>query len=144
MFSLPIIASFFFNLCNISQPGNTLINVGPMGNGIIAPIFKRLLLRLGKWLQTNGEAIYNTSLWVKQRDSVNSNVWYTCKKTVYHPHYPTQTPDHSDIITTIYIIFLAWPNDNVLKINDLVSYLIIPEFRIYIIQRPNKYKVSIN
>jgi len=40
--------------------GNALINNGPMGNGLLDPEAVRLYQSLGKWLKTNGEAIYHT------------------------------------------------------------------------------------
>ena len=39
---------------------NLLLNIGPMPNGDIQPEFKERLAYLGKWLQENGESIYNT------------------------------------------------------------------------------------
>lgn len=115
-----------------------------MKNGQIANQFKKVLLRLGQWLDTNGEAIYDTSPWVKQRDSFDSDVWYTCKKTKYNPYNPTMIPGNFDIITTIYVIFLSWPGDNVLRIKDLTSHLINAKFHIYMVQPVNKKKVSVN
>ncbi|MDD3155381.1 MAG: alpha-L-fucosidase [Victivallaceae bacterium] len=38
--------------------GNLLLNVGPDGEGAIPPRAERLLREVGRWLQTNGEAIY--------------------------------------------------------------------------------------
>jgi alpha-L-fucosidase len=39
---------------------NLLLNVGPMPNGQIQPEFVDRLRQVGRWLQTNGEAIYGT------------------------------------------------------------------------------------
>ncbi|MEO8415563.1 MAG: alpha-L-fucosidase [Ginsengibacter sp.] len=39
---------------------NFLLNVGPMPNGKIQPEFIDTLKEIGKWLQTNGQAIYGT------------------------------------------------------------------------------------
>ena len=44
-----------------SKGGNFLLNVGPTGEGVIpAPSVERLAA-MGRWLRTNGEAIYGTS-----------------------------------------------------------------------------------
>jgi alpha-L-fucosidase len=40
--------------------GNYLLNIGPTANGEIIPFEKSVLKAMGKWLETYGEAIYNT------------------------------------------------------------------------------------
>ncbi|GJQ77158.1 Fuca, partial [Trypoxylus dichotomus] len=67
----------------ISCGGNILINVGPTKEGTIIPIYQERLLDLGKWLNINGEAIYSSSPWEVQNDTLNET-WYTAKgKAVY-------------------------------------------------------------
>jgi alpha-L-fucosidase len=48
----------------VSKNGNLLLNVGPQSDGTIAPEIREVLLQIGAWLQTNGEAIYSTRPWV--------------------------------------------------------------------------------
>ncbi len=38
---------------------NLLLNVGPMGNGLVRPVEQGLLLGLGQWIETNKGIIYN-------------------------------------------------------------------------------------
>lgn len=40
---------------------NLLLNIGPMPNGDIQPEFKERLAYMGKWLQVNGESIFDTN-----------------------------------------------------------------------------------
>jgi alpha-L-fucosidase len=44
-----------------SRGGNFLLNVGPRPDGTIQPEFQERLRGIGKWLQTNGESIYETT-----------------------------------------------------------------------------------
>jgi alpha-L-fucosidase len=46
-----------------SKGGNLLINVGPDGRGRIPDLQRQPLSELGEWLETNGEAIFETRPW---------------------------------------------------------------------------------
>ncbi|CAH0701936.1 unnamed protein product [Spodoptera exigua] len=107
----------------VSCGGNALINVGPTKEGTIIPVFQERLLFLGKWLAINGEAIYGSSPWFSQNDTVNGKVWYTCTKETYNATHPTYPPSANDKILAIYAIALEWPKDNWLILGDITSYL---------------------
>ncbi|XP_052223787.1 alpha-L-fucosidase-like isoform X2 [Dreissena polymorpha] len=81
----------------VSCGGNILINVGPTKDGRIVPIFEERLRSLGQWLNVNGAAIYGTSPWVYQNDTVTKNVWYTSKK-------------NSQGSLDVFAILLQWPD----------------------------------
>jgi alpha-L-fucosidase len=56
------VPTLLHNLCDIaSKGGNYLLNVGPTSEGIIPQPEVDRLEAVGKWLKTNGEAIYATS-----------------------------------------------------------------------------------
>lgn len=59
----------------VSCGGNLLLNVGPSKDGRINPIFEERLREMGKWLDVNGEAIYNTKPWIHQNDTRTKDVW---------------------------------------------------------------------
>ncbi len=44
----------------VSHGGNFLLNIGPKGDGSIVPFERDVLLEIGRWLKTNGDAIYGT------------------------------------------------------------------------------------
>lgn len=47
----------------VSHGGNLLLDIGPDAHGKIPVIMQERLLQMGKWLETNGEAIYGTKKW---------------------------------------------------------------------------------
>jgi len=48
----------------VSQGGNLLLNISPMGDGSIPEVQQKALLEVGDWLKQNGEAIYGARPWV--------------------------------------------------------------------------------
>lgn len=49
----------------VSKNGRMLLNIGPKPDGTIPDEDKNILLEIGAWLKTNGEAIYGAKLWRK-------------------------------------------------------------------------------
>lgn len=47
----------------VSKNGNLLLNIGPKADGTISAKDTAVLLEIGEWLKTNGEAIYGTGVW---------------------------------------------------------------------------------
>ncbi|MDF7822669.1 alpha-L-fucosidase [Pontiellaceae bacterium B12227] len=84
--------SFFIELLakTAERGGNMLMNIGPMGNGLIAPEDVEILTGIGKWMDVNGEAIYGTT----------------------HTPLPPQTFGHvSRKGNKLYLHVTRWPKD---------------------------------
>ena len=47
----------------VSKNGRMLLNIGPKADGTIPHKDKDILLKIGKWLRVNGEAIYGSKVW---------------------------------------------------------------------------------
>ncbi len=58
----------------VSKNGTYLLNISPMADGTIPQSQQDTLLGIGKWLETNGEAIYGTRPWTKYGEGDNGNV----------------------------------------------------------------------
>ncbi|XP_053563267.1 tissue alpha-L-fucosidase [Bombina bombina] len=87
----------------VSYGGNYLLNVGPSKDGLIVPIFQERLRAVGKWLSINGEAIYASKAWRVQMENSTVKVWYTTRAS------------------SVYSIFMRWPEDNTLKLLSPIS-----------------------
>ena len=101
----------------VSKNGNLLLNVGPKPDGAIPEQVRTVLLAMGAWLKTNGEAIYGSRPWFVYGEGptkVTSSARNTDKQQF--------TP--ADIRFTmhngaLYAIALGWPADGELRVHSL-------------------------
>lgn len=61
----------------VAKGGSLLLGVGPTPEGVIEPAVVQRLEEIGKWLNVNGKAIYNTRSLKYYHDD---NVWFTGSK----------------------------------------------------------------
>ena len=52
------------------------MNIAPNKDGIIPPIYEERLEQIGKWLEVNGEAIFETKVWEYQTDPRSPKTWH--------------------------------------------------------------------
>ncbi|MGK7393270.1 MAG: alpha-L-fucosidase [Candidatus Cyclobacteriaceae bacterium M3_2C_046] len=106
----------------ISKNGNLLLNISPKSDGSIPSEQKDILMAMGSWLSRFGEAVYGTRAWLKYGEGPT-------EMGSGHPHGEgasfsrpvegtprdlrfTRSKDNS----TLYIIFMGWPEDHQLSI----------------------------
>lgn len=58
----------------VSKNGNLLINVGPNAQGEIPELQRQPLIGLGKWLEINGSALFETRPWIRAEGKTDSGV----------------------------------------------------------------------
>ncbi len=93
----------------VSKNGQLLLNISPRADGSIPTKQKELLLEIGSWLKTNGEAIYATRPWLEYGEGPNrldaegifqKSLPFTSKDIRY-----TRSKDNKNL----YLTLLDWP-----------------------------------
>ncbi len=101
----------------VSKNGNLLLNVGPKSDGTIPDQARKVLLGIGAWLNTNGEAIYSSRPWFVFGEGptrVTSTALNTDKQEFTSADIRFTT--HNG---TLYAIALGWPSGGQLRIHSL-------------------------
>ena len=105
----------------VSKNGNLLLNVGPKSDGTIPEQAREVLLQIGNWLHTNGEAIYGTRPFALFGEGPTKAPGYSTEKNKDIQSYTaedirfTASPDHR----YVYAIALGWPSSGSLTMHTL-------------------------
>jgi alpha-L-fucosidase len=102
----------------VSKNGALLLNIGPRPDGTIPEEEERLLLEIGRWLETNGEAVYGTRPWRVFGEGptpVVEGSFNDTKRAAFTGEDVRFTAKGE----TLYAIALAWPADGRLLLRSL-------------------------
>jgi alpha-L-fucosidase len=104
----------------VSKNGCLLLNVGPRKDGTIPEEVQKILLAVGGWLATNGEAIYGTRPWKVYGEGPTKTVGGSFKDTAGKP-FTSEDIRFTARGDTLYATALAWPEKGRLVIKSLAA-----------------------
>ncbi|WP_031340575.1 alpha-L-fucosidase, partial [Xanthomonas maliensis] len=102
----------------VAKNGNLMLNIGPRADGSIPDTERNILLAIGRWLKTNGTAIYDSKPWRVYGEGPTEVVGGTFQDTKTKPY----TPEDFRFTTrdgALYAIELGWPSNGEAVIRSL-------------------------
>ena len=104
----------------VSKNGNLLLNIGPKGDGSIAPGDQKILREVGDWLHTNGEAVYGSRPWKRAAEgpTVEKTGMFTDQSC---PEYTKEDFRFTVKGGSLYVFALVYPEDGKLLIRSLAE-----------------------
>lgn len=102
----------------VSKNGNLMLNIGPRADGSIPDTERDILLAIGKWLKTNGEAIYDSQPWRTYGEGPTEVVGGTFQDTKTKP-YTAEDFRFTTRDGALYAIEMGWPADGKAVIRSL-------------------------
>jgi alpha-L-fucosidase len=104
----------------VSKNGALLLNVGPKPDGTIPDEAQKILLSMGQWLSTNGEAIYGTRPWKVSGEGPTRVVAGSFNDTATKP-YSSEDIRFTAKGKVLYAIVLAPPVSGGITIKSLAD-----------------------
>lgn len=107
----------------VAKGGCLLLGVGPTPKGIIEEEVVKRLQKIGDWLKTNGEAVYNTRI---TPDYHSGNTWFTTSKDK----------------KKIYALYALHDGENIPEVIEWEGNLPAPKSKMILLQTGKKVKYS--
>jgi len=98
----------------VSKGGALMLNISPMADGTIPAQQQEILLEIGKWLNTNGDAIYAAKPWAKFGEGPSVTDKASPQAASQPPRrQPLTAQDFRFTVNgdTLYAIEMAWPGE---------------------------------
>ncbi|MEO8779299.1 MAG: alpha-L-fucosidase, partial [Rhodanobacter sp.] len=102
----------------VSKNGNLMLNIGPRADGSIPDSERDVLLAIGRWLKTNGEAIYGSRPWRVFGEGPTEVVGGTFQDTKTKP-YTAEDFRFTTKAGVLYAIEMGWPEDGHVVIHSI-------------------------
>lgn len=106
----------------VSKNGALLLNIGPRPDGTIPAEEEEILREIGRWLATNGEAIYGTRPWVVYGEGPTAVVGGSFNDTKRAPFTPADVR-YTTKGDALYATLLAWPEKGEALLRSLGTHL---------------------
>ncbi len=112
----------------VSRGGIVLLSLTPKGDGSIPPEEQAIMRNIGRWMNTNGEAIYGTRPWkihaegpTLTRGLKRNNKGEEKEQWDWRKQFTPQDIRFTTKDDALYAIALAWPKDGKLTVRSLAK-----------------------